>query len=351
MMVLCSATMLIRLIVIALACLYLLASLGLLVALPWGRRRQRPLPWPVQALAPFVFWLLAPFWLLLALAPVVRAPLYTVAAIAGAGLFLWHTFGRRIARLGRPRQAASGPTLRVMTANLYKANSEYGAMARVILAADPDLLVVQELRADQATALSTRLAARLPFQDLHPGDDAEGMGAFSRYPLCANQVIRQDGANPIQVLRLAGPQTECWAVNMHPRIPVPVQRKVLGANVPVGLLTAPRLEDVQRLVQTAQALPGPLVVLGDMNTTPDCQPFGLIPGEWQDAQAAIGRPPAFTYPVATSFFGFRAPWPLFRIDHVFAAGGCRARAIRTGHMPGSDHRYLVADLTLPAQED
>ena len=219
------------------------------------------------------------------------------------------------------------------------------------MALAPDIVVVQELRQRQAIELSAMLRERYPYQDLHPGVDAEGMGVFSRYPLETTALYRLDDAsNPVQVLSVRASDQVFWVINMHARISRLITRRILGLCLPSGLCSGARRDDVRHIRDVVSELPNPAILLGDMNTTCECAPYCLIPPEWHNVHETVGHGWSLTYPVAASFFGVRPPFPLFRIDHIFVRGTWRPLAIRAGQIPGSDHRYLIADLTLPPSE-
>ena len=330
-----------------LAILY--AGIVLLFVLTQRTHRRRPqpnYPWLYQALAPFAFWLALLALPLLALAPLVRQPAYTTATLAATALFLWHYAPRWSRAKMTPNVSRTRDLpLRVMTSNLFKANDAYAAIAEAILASKADLVAVQELRPPQAEALSTLLREAYPHQELRPGRDAEGMGLFSRHPITRREFVCRDGANPIQVIQVHLTDEALSLINIHPRIPMLQQSPALG--FPTGLSTAERAQDIETIIAAAESLSTPTLILGDMNTTPYCPAFGVLPSDWRDVHQEVGQGMGFSYPVDAAFFGFRSPLPLFRIDHLFLRGAVQARSVSRGHMPGSDHRYLLADLLLP----
>jgi len=327
------------------------ALLLLLVILQRTHRRgpERRYPWPYLALAPFSFWFSALALPILALAPWVRTPPYVVSAGVSTTLFLVFYLAEPLWPKVRPAPQAATTALVAMTTNLYKANGAHEAIAETILASGADLVAVQELRPPQAKALAERLREAFPYQDLHPGRDAEGMGLFSRYPITQRDTIRLDGANPIQVARLLIGQQPLALINMHPRIPMLKQGRL---GLPLGLSARERAEDVAAIVRTAERLPKPSLIMGDMNTTPYCPEYQSLPTDWRDAHDVAGRGLGLSYPVDAPFFGFPSPIPLFRIDHLFLRGPIACRSLQRGRMPGSDHRYLVAQLDIqPPQDD
>jgi len=337
----------------SLATLLALLHAALLVLLVvWQRTHRRHpnrrLPWPYLALAPFSFWFGTLSLPILALAPFVRAIPYTASAIVSMASFLVFYLIEPLWPKVRQPTSPTTTTLRAMSTNLFKANDAHDAIAETILASRADLVAVQELRPSQAEALASLLRHAYPYQDLHPGRDAEGMGLFSRYPITRRETVRLDGANPIQIVRLLVEQQPLALINMHPRIPR-LKQGLLG--LPVGLSTHARGEDVAAIVRAAEPLLDPTLIMGDMNTTPYCPEYQALPRDWRDVHDIAERGLGLSYPVDAAFFGFRSPIPLFRIDHLFLRGPIVCRSLRRGRMPGSDHRYLVAQLALAAPKD
>jgi vancomycin resistance protein VanJ len=88
---------------------------------------------------------------------------------------------------------------------------------------------------------------------------------------------------------------------------------------------------------------GPALVLGDFNTS-DGQPlYRLLRRRLDDAYRAAGWGFGFTFP---SPRGSPLGFPVVRIDYVFHDEFWATQAAWTGSLPGSDHRYVVADLLL-----
>ena len=171
------------------------------------------------------------------------------------------------------------------------------------------------------------------------------MACSAAYPFTSHELIPgKPGANPTQIARLVSGNKETWLVNTHSRIPELKHKVVLGLLLPYGMDTEGREADVQDLVRMVAERPGNALIVGDLNTTEHCQEYRLIPRRWHDTYRELGWGPGWTFPVGVHFFGVRLPFPIFRIDYMFHRGTWQARSIRSGRMPGSDHRYLVAEL-------
>jgi endonuclease/exonuclease/phosphatase (EEP) superfamily protein YafD len=232
-----------------------------------------------------------------------------------------------------------------MTANLLKGNLCAAEIVEMIEAESPDVVALQELKPGHIQAIERHLGEAYPYRDLHPGEDCEGIGLLSRYPFTSLELCEvAPGANPTQVARLLIEEHVTWVVNVHARIPRPRVWRVAGIPILHGYDTRERSEDIVGLARLVEGLPGDAILLGDHNTTPECQEYGLIPRRWHDAFREAGWGPGFTFPVKVNLLDLPMPFPLFRIDYVFYTGAWRATRARTGTMPGSDHRYVIVEL-------
>jgi endonuclease/exonuclease/phosphatase family metal-dependent hydrolase len=91
---------------------------------------------------------------------------------------------------------------------------------------------------------------------------------------------------------------------------------------------------------------GPLLVVGDFNTTPQSENYALLRRQLRDAFLDSGRGFGFSYP-ATPKFGIRLPWPLVRIDYIFHSDHLASYDTRAlVNSGGSDHRPVVSELRL-----
>jgi endonuclease/exonuclease/phosphatase family metal-dependent hydrolase len=168
---------------------------------------------------------------------------------------------------------------------------------------------------------------------LSPGGQF-GVALISRLPVAEWHVLRLRPARgrfplliptrPPQVLWLNDePRVAIAAVLEHPRITV--------ACTHLSFVPPTTLRQLARIRHWLAGLPGPQVLLGDLN----------LP-------AAVVRRIAGWTPLVSSPT-FPAPAPRLQLDHVLAAGlpaGTRATG-RVRHLPISDHRAVLVDLDLP----
>ena len=330
----------------AFACVAWLNTASLFIYSLWVRCGW-PRPWWLRALSPFAFWVFLPT--LIAPLPAVLVPSLElwVAVGLGAGLFVAH-FDPKLLR----RQPRSAPPesvrLRALTLNVYKRNASLDKVTETIRDLAPDLVAFQEIRSVHVDALIDELGDLYPHHILLPGRDAEGVGLMSRHPIADSRVLQATPcSNAIQSITVRIDDRRLSIVNAHPRIPRLRTAVHSGLSLPIDVDTSAREADVRALCAELATLSGEAILLGDLNMTDQDHEYRLIASPWQNAFGRVGQGIGFTYPVDAPFFGVRVPFPLFRIDHIFFKGTLQIVQARTGRIPGSDHRYVLADFILP----
>lgn len=254
-----------------------------------------------------------------------RRPGWALAAALLAG---WHgapMVQRAVA--GAPPAACTGTPLAVVTANLHYESRDPGRFTAWLDRHPADLVVVQEVTPASAQVLEAM--AGYAHRSLLTRSDAYGIGVLSRWPL-----------DNIKSLDLAGDGRPSLAGDVI----VEGQRMhflAVHARWPV-LPSLARSRDLalHRMAVLVRAQPGPTVVLGDLNLSPDSPAFGrlLTDGRLHDALAGPPWQP-------TWLAGF---WPLaLRIDHVLVSDGICVEAGGVGDPIDSDHRPVSARLRLP----
>ena len=325
-----------------------LPATALFIYVLWTRSRWPRPPW-LKMLNPLAFWLFI-LWLFLTAGACLNPSLsHLLAILCAFSLFAAHFMYPAIPhRL--PRTPNKAPRLCVMTANLYKRNEKVKDILQTIIAEAPDVLALQELKEEHVQAIGQNLRNMYPYQMLYPGKESEGMGLISRYPFQSPKTcILTPGANPTQLASIQFANRRIWILNVHPRIPHLEKVKVAGITFPIGLNSQERQKDIEAVIEVAAELEEDTVMMGDMNTTSQCEEYQLIPPHWQNAHEETGWGLGLTYPVDEPFFGVPLPFPFFRIDHIFYRGELEAITCHTGKMPGSDHRYLITDLLVKTE--
>jgi endonuclease/exonuclease/phosphatase (EEP) superfamily protein YafD len=222
-----------------------------------------------------------------------------------------------------------GPTLRVMTVNTLGGQAHPGDIVRLVRDLRVDVLSVQELYPGVVAGLSTAgIDGELPYHQVY-GSEA---GVFSRLPLENTGVHR----NPAGFL-------QGYGTVLAPGAP-PVLFEAVHSCSPYSL----RQTSCWRRDLSAQpkATPdGPLRILaGDFNATLDHALLRqLLATGYVDAADRAGEGLVGTW---GPYDGDRIP-PVV-IDHVLVDRRIGVRGVSVHAVAGSDHRAVVAELSLPA---
>lgn len=158
-----------------------------------------------------------------------------------------------------------------------------------------------------------------------------GVGLVSRLPVREWHVVRMRAAPVRSPILLPGTRQVIWLQD-EPRVAV-----AAVVETPVGVMTVAtahlsflpgwNLRQLRQVARALSALPGPRVLLGDLNMPP---PFPHLLTGW----TPLAR--MRTYPTTG---------PRVQLDHVLASGAvARVREVTTPTLPLSDHRPLVVDL-------
>ena len=234
------------------------------------------------------------------------------------------------------RRAEPGVVVRVVSANLRFGRAD--AEAVVQMARDhADILAVQELTPEKAELISAAgMGAVLPYQELRAREGAAGVGIWSRFPVRRGAEYDEFrmGLLTAQV-QIPDATSEATVIAAHMSAPYP------------GVLRTWR-EDLARLDTTLQKIgasaDGPLLLAADLNATPDNLEFRrLLRGGYRDAAEQAGAGLTRTYPSDVRLLP-----PVFAIDHILTRG-CAAASVCTLPIPGTDHRALLAEITIFAR--
>ncbi|OBI98550.1 endonuclease/exonuclease/phosphatase family protein [Mycobacterium asiaticum] len=164
-----------------------------------------------------------------------------------------------------------------------------------------------------------------------PGTAAYGIALLSRYPATSWQVVRFPRI-PIRFpMYLPGPN-KVMMVNEEPRAAV-----IARLQTPLGVMTVANTHlsfvpgwnrrQLRRLVRDLRGLPGPRLLMGDLNLPPS------VVHRWSGMRPLAS---ATTFP---------APAPDRQLDHILTDDReLRSGAATAELMPISDHRPLAVDL-------
>jgi endonuclease/exonuclease/phosphatase (EEP) superfamily protein YafD len=288
---------------------------------------------PVIAFTPYVA-----AWSLLPLLFAVLTRKWLIAAVAALAAVVLVACVLPRALPDTDRGPATGVRLTVMTANMFIGGADPAALVKLVQDNDVAIIAVQEFTPPAKDGLTAAgLDRLLPYHALADEIGTTGSGLYSRYPMTAQGSHRGGGGN-LQEGNLqayatiqppgAGPLT---LESAHPLAPY-----ALGA---FGDWRAD-LEDEPR----ADPHGTPRILLGDFNATLDHKPVrDLIGSGYRDAADADGKGLVGTW---GPYDG--KPIPPVTLDHVLVDKRIGVRDVRVNGVTGSDHRALIASLTVPA---
>ncbi|MEZ5964922.1 MAG: endonuclease/exonuclease/phosphatase family protein [Planctomycetota bacterium] len=251
-----------------------------------------------------------------------------VAAVVAAGCLAVQV-GTLLPFFLRPElaQADVGTRWRLLLCNVHTSNRDFAAVRSLLLQEDPDLVVLQETDRRWLQALAD-LQGRWPYRVESPRDDNFGIAVWSRYPLRGARLVNFGGAGLPSVVTDVLRGADVLSLVATHAIP------------PVGAVrTRLRDEDLMEAARCAASQPGPVLLVGDFNTTPWSPVFRQMLAKACLRDSAEG-------------FGLQATWPSrlsvlgIPLDHCLCSAGVRVLDRRVGPHVGSDHRPLVVDIAL-----
>jgi endonuclease/exonuclease/phosphatase (EEP) superfamily protein YafD len=271
-------------------------------------------------------------WSLVPLVLAVAARRWNVAAVAFVVVLAFAVIVMPRVRTG-DTGTSYGVELRVMTSNMLLGGADPGAIVRLVQDNKVDVLALQEFTPRGRQALErSGLGRLLPYSSLGDEPGASGSGLYSRFPITgggdrrygggfrqAYGTVQPAGAGPLVI------------ESVHPRAPVspeynrPWQRDLADQPEP-------------------EADGPPRILLGDFNATLDHRSLRRLIGTgYRDAGDATGKGLVATWP-----FAAHSGVPKVTIDHVLVDRRIGVRRLSAHRIPDSDHRALIAVLTVPA---
>ncbi len=222
---------------------------------------------------------------------------------------------------------ADASRLRVLALNVQYSSDTGAAVTRQIRATDPDIIVLSEL---SPLTLQHLDIGQYRYSWQRPHDDAFGQGVYSRWPITDRSVWTLGRLSMIR---------------MTIRLPSgPLRLYQVHTVAPKGRDGQPRWNaQLKQLRRSLSAEKLPVIAAGDFNASHWDAPFReLLGGPSHIADAGAGR-------------GYEATWPsghgwlplVYPLDHVLISGGMGVRGYRVLGPVGSDHRGVLADVTLP----
>ena len=280
-------------------------------------------------------YLLLLAWVILIAALVDRA--WVLAAVAGA-LVVYHLvlIVPLFIRFRRPRWVRSAPTMRLVVSNVFTENKTPDLLAKTILDADGDVMIITEWNPTFAAAFEAAGAGTShPHRLVDEHDDSE-------YNVCIASKIPLDDASAIieiDELKLT-----------HAVVPFG-DRKVQVIGIIPNAVVDPGGFDIWKsqistLVQHIPSLEKPVVIAGDFNTTRFRPEFrALLKAGLYDAHDALGRSLKPSFRLSTDGV-LSSPGVVIRLDHALLSKEIVAMDAEDLDSSGSDHLAFVMTLAV-----
>ena len=231
---------------------------------------------------------------------------------------------------GRPaRGIAKELPIRAMLLNVNQSQGNPQRVVQVIGQINPDIVVLEEISGDWISELAPVLSA-YPNRHSEPRDDNFGIIVLSKLPILRSQTLYLGNAGlPSVLAEIQTPQGRCSILATHPLPP--------GG----GRYSQLRNEQLSAVAAYARQAPRPLLLMGDLNTTPWSSHFAGLVREsgLRDSGRGFGVQPS--WPAGNVFL--RIP-----IDHCLHSADIKIVERRIGPDSGSDHFPLIVDFRITA---
>lgn len=248
-----------------------------------------------------------------------------------------------------PRAVAVPENAQKITFFTYNMQAEedlLDPMVENIRNSQADVVALQEFSTKAAEKFEAELADLYPYRALHPEPSTpyQGRGLLSKYPITADYSWPVEFPIPFRLQRaeIDVNGMPITIFNMHVQALYPI------FNGPYDV--QPRKEQIAELLRMAGETEGPVIMLGDFNTTDMDENYAHITAQFHDSFREVGWGMGFTNPDWQHDNPRKGPSfvPMFqRIDYVFYDDSFQAVEARVwSSSGGSDHRPLYVVLAL-----
>jgi len=252
------------------------------------------------------------------------ASVFLFFACVNAGFVLPLYFGKQ------PLPAEATPIVRVMLLNVNNRGGDPERVGDMVVAVDPDILVLQEISARWLSALEG-LKHTYPYTLTRPREDNFGIGLFSKLPIAEGEIVYIGSIEVPSILAtLRAEDTDLRIIATHPMPPIG------------GKLSRSRNEQLDLLPAYTQSNL-PILLLGDLNVTPWNYHFRrlLARSGLRDSVQGYGVQP--TWPNFSSFL--RIP-----LDHCLHSEDIVIVDRKIGEDVASDHFPLIVDFVITTEQ-
>ena len=250
--------------------------------------------------------------------------------------------------LARPHTPADATSYRLMTFNVFGQNYDTQAVVALVRDEDPDIIAFNEYFPEQRVPLHPILVEDYPYFAICAGvSKRANVAIYARLPFETNNAdpCAWDADNRTGYLaaRFGSDATDGFTV-VATQLDWPVQVSPLARpgtlDQKLVAMTARQQGEFAHLSDGLSTLDGPLLLVGDLNSTPwsyTLRRFARANGLTRDARSLS------TFPLKWHFDRWRSMPAFLPLDHVMSRGGAEVTAVHTGPGSGSDHLPVIAD--------
>jgi endonuclease/exonuclease/phosphatase (EEP) superfamily protein YafD len=250
------------------------------------------------------------------------------------GQYLYGEFSKKRLVAGVYKQELS-----IMSYNLMFVNKKPLTSVKVILDADPDILLIQELTPDLAKLLQAKIGKKYPYQEAVAMIGTHGTAVYSKYPLDNIKMFNNYSNRPIaQLMAVQVGAKRILLSNVHFASPGVAVEHAKGFFNMYDKIYKERVKQIKELdaVFEKNAPKYDLCLMaGDFNTLTFEPIFGYLNKRWVNLHTESGSFWDLNFPRSN-----RMP-PLVRIDHFLAKGKCRAIDSKVLQGGASDHLGVI----------
>jgi endonuclease/exonuclease/phosphatase (EEP) superfamily protein YafD len=220
-----------------------------------------------------------------------------------------------------PRPRAGRP-LRVLEVNVLMSNRHFDEVRALIADTQPDVIALIEVDQRWLDALAPALID-YPGRIEHPSSDFNGIALYARTPLTGGPELL--GGNQAT---LVGALSDVTIIAMHTE--TPTSRRGLRS----------QHQQFDAVADRMRGLAGPVIVVGDFNTTPWSREFARFLDRSGGCDSRAGFGVQASFPSSSTILGIP-------IDHVITTCSIGVTDRRVERHVGSDHLPVVVDLVIP----
>lgn len=223
--------------------------------------------------------------------------------------------------------SASAAPLRAVSINVNTENRRFDLVRQFIHDHHPDVVLMLEVDQAWVKALE-ELHSTYPYQKLNPREDYFGIALYSKLPFTKCDIVRFGRANTPSIVgefEIQGKLLTIIGTHLPP---------------PAGETNSEsRNNQINAIAETLATIPGPKILMGDLNMTPWSYHFGRFTEMTGIVDSSKGRGLALTWPANQILL--RIP-----IDHCLVSKEIAIKNKYVGDDLGSDHFPIVVDLAL-----